>query len=309
MKLYAICLVKNEDDIIDQTLTFATQYCDKIIVIDNGSTDRTWENVQLLAEEYPQIVPLVQTHERFDDGLRWLAYDAYHHELTNSDWWMILDGDEFLAEDPRPIIQQVMKEHAKIIMTWQIQFYFTEKDLEAWEAGQDSRDLPICARRRYYRIDWSEPRFFRNQVGGTWKTSFLSRQLPTPPWLRTTTSSNKRTRESLPSRKGKISRRRILNRHYQYRDPIQMEKRLTLRCGHPSFATQAASVDWRSKLRFARDLDYCEEGKSWRFSISGLAYYYKGKVRYAAISRFVHAREWLATLFSSKCFETSSKDR
>lgn len=305
MKLYAICLVKNEDDIIGQTLTYATHHCDKIFVIDNGSTDHTWEIVQELAEEYPQIVPFVQTLDRFDDGLRWLAYEAHHHELTDTDWWMILDSDEFLAEDPRPVIQQAMKEQAEVIMTWQIQFYYTEKDLEAWEAGRDSRDLPIFTRRRYYRIDWSEPRFFRNQASGTWETSFLSRQLPMPPWLRKTTSSSKLTRENLPTRRGKISRRRILNRHYQYRDPLQIEKRLKLRYGHPSFAAQADSIDWRTKMRSSKRLSFYQDGKPWRFSISGLAYSYKGKLRYAVVSRFIRARDSLAALIGSWRHETS----
>ena len=40
VKLYAICLVKNKDDVVGQTLIFATCYCDKIFVIDNGSTER-----------------------------------------------------------------------------------------------------------------------------------------------------------------------------------------------------------------------------------------------------------------------------
>jgi hypothetical protein len=209
---------------------------------------------------------------------------------------MILDGDEFLAENPRPVIQQVMKERAEVIMTWQIQFYFTEKDLKAWEKGEDSCDQPIVMRRRYYRIDWSEPRFFRNQMGGTWETSFLSRQLPMPPWLRSESSNNKQTRENLPSRNGKISRRKILNRHYQYRDPLQIEKRLKLRYGHPSFTAQAASLNWRSKMRSSKTLNYYQDGESWRFSLSGLAYYYSGWFRYAVFSRFTRASDRIASL-------------
>jgi hypothetical protein len=36
-KLNAICMVKDEDDIIEQTLAHAVRYCDKIYVLDNGT--------------------------------------------------------------------------------------------------------------------------------------------------------------------------------------------------------------------------------------------------------------------------------
>ena len=48
-KIGAICPVKNEDDIIPQTLVHATQYGDQIFAIDNGSTDQTWDVVRALA--------------------------------------------------------------------------------------------------------------------------------------------------------------------------------------------------------------------------------------------------------------------
>lgn len=56
MKMYAICLVKNEDDIIGQTLTFATGYCDKIFVINNSSMDDSPRIVQSLIYENEKIV-------------------------------------------------------------------------------------------------------------------------------------------------------------------------------------------------------------------------------------------------------------
>ena len=293
MKIYAICLVKNEDDIIGQSLTYATRYCDKIFIIDNGSTDRTWEIVQSLAGQYPQIVPFVQTLERFDNGLRWLAYDAHHQELTDSDWWMILDGDEFLAEDPRPVIQEAMKKHADVIATSQIQFYYTDKDYEAWVAGKDNRYLPIFARRRYYRIDHRESRFFRNQSSGTWETSFLRRQLPMPPWLRSAASNDPRL--ALTSRIGKKLRRRILNRHYQYRDPEQIEKRLKLRYGDPLFAAQVKSPEWKSVMRVSTDLYYYRDGDTWHFNPSDLISEYTGSIRYQLKNMFLRILGWLRT--------------
>lgn len=283
MKLYAICLVKNEDDVIAQTLTHACQYCDKIFVIDNGSTDRTWDIVQELAKSQPVIVAYAQKIQPYDEGLRWLVYDAHHRELTDQDWWLILDGDELLAEDPRPVIEQAMHERADVIKAWQIQFYYTEKDYEAWTNGQDDSNLSIFMRRRYYQIDWQEPRLFRNQTKRN--TIFRQSKLLTP-----TTDWG----ASVLQLKGKVCRRRILNRHYQYRDPDQIKKRLQLRYGNAAFAAQVKSRDWKSVLRASSGLYYHEDGARWRFSVSGLARYYKGWTRYVFISRLSRVSGWLS---------------
>ena len=259
MKLYAICLIKDEDDIIAQTLTYAVRHCDKIFVIDNGSSDRTWEIVQELAEQNPQIVPFEQTYLAYNDALRARVYNQVHQELSDDDWWMILDSDEFMAEDPKALIHEAMHDKADIIRSWQIQFYFTEKDLAEWEAGRDGREVPIFQRRRYYLINWQEPRLFRNQTGPVWDVKINN---------------------GVPNGLKRIWQRRVLNRHYQYRDPVQMEKRLKLRFGHPSFRAHVTSADWKSAIRDSHKLNYHKEGDSWRFSLSGVIYYYRKTILY-----------------------------
>jgi glycosyltransferase involved in cell wall biosynthesis len=285
MKLYAICLVKNEDDVIEQTLLHAKRYCDKIFVIDNGSSDETWRITQRLGGQFPQIVPFRQMPVPYDEGLRWLAYDAHHRELTCKDWWLILDGDELLGEDPRPVIERAMRERADIVNAWQIQFYFTEKDYEAHLNGSDSREQPITERRRYYRIDWREPRLFRNQT----KPKVIFRQSKL-------LSAGNTWGSDVVRLKGKVARRHIYNRHYQYRDPIQIEKRLRLRYGNQNFAAQVNSLDWHSVMRESRALEYHEDGKTWRFSLGGLMQVYSGWLRYVVTSRLSRVRRRLATV-------------
>ena len=97
MKIYSLLLVKNEEDIIVSNLRAAAQWSDKLIVMDNGSTDNTWQIVQDLAKEYPQIIPFAQDSQPFRIGLRALMFNAFKHEMTKDDWWCIrLDADEFL---------------------------------------------------------------------------------------------------------------------------------------------------------------------------------------------------------------------
>lgn len=256
-RLYGICLVKDEDDVIGQTLDFAARHCDRIFVIDNGSTDRTWEIVQERAAACPRVVPYVRTLEPYHDGLRALAYNAYRGDLGDDDWWLILDGDEFLAEDPRPVMQRASGERAEIINAWQIQFYYTDRDYEAYAAGADRRDRPIFARRRYYLINWQEPRLFRNRPARAWNSARSAK---------------------VPDGHTRIGRRRILNRHYQFRDPEQIQKRLAIRYGHASFRHHVPSPEWRDYIRPAGDLNYYRDGENWRFTAGGLFQFYQKQI-------------------------------
>ena len=239
MKLYGICIVKNEADVIAQSLTHALKFCDQIFVIDNGSSDGTWETVKSLAQQFSGIVPFAQILEPFRDSMRSLVYNRHHHQLSDRDWWLRLDADEFLDTDPRPILVEANLANADFIQAWQAQFYYTDVDHQAWLAGKEDRNQPIVERRRYYRIDWREYRLFRNQPDQVWD------ETTAPQW---------------PNGLTKIYNCRILNRHYQYRDPEQITKRLKQRYGHAQFQ-HVTSTNWETEIRAAKDLHYYQSGQ------------------------------------------------
>jgi len=248
MKIYAICLVKNEVDVIRQSLVHASKYCERMYVLDNGSSDGTWEAVVSLSAENERVVPFGRTPVPFDNNLRGVVYDAIHSQLSDDDWWLLLDADEFLAEDPRPVIAEAVSIGADVINAWQALFYFTDVDLRSYEAGEDSRNRPIVERRRYYRIDEQERRIFQNRVSGDWSQSSLLQR-----------------RKKCP--------RRIMNRHYRYRDPLQMTSRLDVRFGHPAFATQVWTRDFKKLIWSSRRLTLRNDGEPWRFTASGMLAY------------------------------------
>lgn len=98
-KIYSLLLVKNEADIIRESLLAAMQWSDKVIVMDNGSKDGTWDIVQEMAAQDPHIVAFMQYTGGFRIGLRAKAFRAFRHEMTRNDWWCVrLDADEFLAK-------------------------------------------------------------------------------------------------------------------------------------------------------------------------------------------------------------------
>jgi glycosyltransferase involved in cell wall biosynthesis len=246
MAIYGLCIVRDEDDVIRQSLIYALNHCERVFVLDNDSSDETWRIVEDVARRHPRVAALGQIREPFRNGLRSVIYNEFHRRLADDDWWLMLDADEFLAESPWPAIEQANREGANLIETWQAQFYYTDVDLAARRT--DRVDRPIFERRRYYCIDWHEPRFFRNRTGGHWDPA---------------------RSERFPDGIRKVCSRRVLNRHYQFRDPPQIEKRIALRYRNNAFA-HVRSRYWRDYVRAASRTHHRRDDEPWDYSnVSG----------------------------------------
>ena len=212
MKLLGICVTRNEADIIGFCLQHASQYLDRIFVLDNGSTDDTWKIVTKYSKSNDVIVPFERKDCLFGDGLRAYIYDSVRGDYQEDDWFMILDSDEFVEESPKRKIQNCSKEKVDVIAAMQAHFYIVNSDTrESWFLNGESVDsfnkLP-----KHYRINNKEIRIFRNRNDLIWpiykdnSDSFSNKLLPL----------------NLNTRKMKM----IINRHYQYRSKKQIEKRI-----------------------------------------------------------------------------------
>src|ERR1700745_4493378 len=87
MKIHGLCLVKNEADVLQETLISALHWCDHIYVFDNGSNDGTWELVKELAKQHLQIVPYKQDDVLFSSALRADIFNAFRSNVDSQDWW------------------------------------------------------------------------------------------------------------------------------------------------------------------------------------------------------------------------------
>jgi glycosyltransferase involved in cell wall biosynthesis len=75
MKLVGLCVTKDEVDIIGFCLRHASQFCDKIYVLDNGSTDGTWEIINDLRAETIKLFHLSKKNV-------YLPRDCVHISMT-----------------------------------------------------------------------------------------------------------------------------------------------------------------------------------------------------------------------------------
>jgi hypothetical protein len=202
MQIHGLMLVKNEEDIIAHTLTSAAKWCDYIYVLDNDSSDCTWDIVNELARTLPQVVPFQQAAEPYENSLRRKIVRHYFDNASEGDWWHILDADEICIDDPPSFLSRVPP-HFKAVWKQEIAYSFTEADLAKYESNPMLfEQTPIEQRFRYYCADYSEMRFFRHSATiGVESWGALSPVYP----------------------------KRVRIKHFQYRSPAQIQKRLDTR--------------------------------------------------------------------------------
>lgn len=235
--LWAIGMVKDENDIIGDCIDHALTICDRVFFLDNGSSDGSWETLQAKAAQYPDRCMVEQYHERFTDGAIRVIYNRYHHELPPDHWWMKIDSDEFLLEDPRPILRRATAAGKDAVTVWQVQFLYTDVDHARVTAGLDDPSRPIAERRRHYRTDWRETRLWRNFPDQPWQDADLG----------------------YPEQVRSFHSEHPLNRHYQYRTPDQIGNRLALRKGS-KFFSHVQTLDWADMVTPASKCSVWEPG-------------------------------------------------
>ncbi|KAB8320270.1 glycosyltransferase family 2 protein [Tolypothrix campylonemoides VB511288] len=256
MKIHSICMVKNESDIIAQTLKSAAMWSDFIYVYDNGSSDGTWEQVIKLAKDYEQIIPYKQESKPYAESLRSEPFNDYRANSSDGDWWCQLDADEIYIDDPKAFLSKVPRKYG-VVWAASFEYYFTNKDLELYNQNPSlyADDVPVEQKCRYYINNWSEPRFFKYKKSLVWEKSLTNDV------------------GRMPDGVGASYRERIRLKHYQYRSPQQIQKRLDtrLQAMQDGIFLHEKQKDWKEKLEntvendvtnFSYDKDYLPQ--SWK---------------------------------------------
>lgn len=211
MKIFAIMLVKDEADIVKSVILDAKRWADRIFILDNGSTDGTWQVCQSLADDI--VVPWKQDFRPYHNGLRADVYNTFREEAQEGDWWCFkLDADEFYVDDPRAFLAAIPRKY-DLAAKKSLDYFLTNEDAAEYNyTGDFEADRPFI---RYIREGcWSEPRFFREHTSMLMHKRIVWRAVP---------------EEHYPPFAGLLAPKTILVRHYQYRSPAQMQKRLDIR--------------------------------------------------------------------------------
>ena len=241
MRIYGVGVVRNEADVVGQSVLWAARFCDRIFIWDLGSDDNTVEILRSLPAEKIRVKEKPGTPYR--SALRGEIANQIRADLGEEDWIYILDADEFLVGDPVMVLQRARRCGAYLVGAWQANFFPTEKTLsELDRLGEEQWcRIPLEKRLRYYRLEWFEWRFIRMSPELQWITEgdysvfrLSSGAFP------------KRCREGM------------VVRHYRYRSPAQVRLRYRTRIeaaasGAPRFRYES-TPDFRALVRPARRL-------------------------------------------------------
>ena len=231
MKIHGLSLVKNEADIIVQSLSSAAEWCDFIYVFDNGSTDSTWEKVLGVASKNDRIIPFKQDSADFHDGLRGEIFNQYKNNSEEGDWWCRLDADEFYIDDPRIFLSKIPEPY-ELVCSASFGFYFTDADLKAYEQdpARYAESVPVEEKITYYSNRWSEIRCVKHVKDMAWPLD-----------------------SAWPVSNRNIYPIRIWTKNYRYRSPEQMQSRIETRRNameRGGFVHELASRNyWKEKNR------------------------------------------------------------
>lgn len=233
----ALCVIKNEADIIRQTLLDALRWCDQIFVLDNGSDDGSCDIVRELAGSNSRVVFAGREPGHFHDGIRAGIYNTFKSQAKYGDWWCRLDADEFHVGTPGEILASIPERYFSV-WSASMSYYFTDIDLARYTADPATfaDDVPVTEKCRYYLNHWSEPRFFRHDPRLRWNT--LDGGFPLAVW----------TRPAAPVR--------IPVKHFAYRSPSQIQKRLEARRvapGEKSTFSHEMVRDWSQSVAQIRE--------------------------------------------------------
>lgn len=243
MKIFGICLVKDEADIIEYCLTEASTWADKIFVYDNGSADNTWEIVNELAAVNERIVPYKKEALPFRDSLRAKVFNAYRHLAKDGDWWCFrLDSDEFYIDDPKAFLAKVPNRY-HVVCKASYDYRLTHEDVEELKF-EDHCPHDAIQLKYYEPLIYTEKRFFKYRNRLVWHED-----------------------EGVPRHMGIIYPEFIKQKHLQYRSPNQIQARLEKKkiataSGYKFFGGHDAEENWEQVLE--RRANLIKENDLWR---------------------------------------------
>ncbi len=195
-------IVRNEADILAQTIESLLKHGDfkTLFIFDNDSTDGTLNVARKFKGDRVSVESLKDT---FSDNLKFENVYRHTHLMEKGDWFAILDADEIYQESLLALIEDAERDSQNLIESQSAQFYFSTLD----QNYDFDPALPAIHQRKFYLLNYGEPRAFK----------FQSNQ--------TITSEMVKRRDAV----FKPAERKLLIHHFQFRSAEQTQARINLR--------------------------------------------------------------------------------
>lgn len=212
MKIIALMVVKNEDDVVGYAIDDALKWADHIIIMNNNSTDNTESVILEKVASSSKVKYWGRYDGVFRDGLRALLYLDNKELFSPGDWIVRLDADEFFIDNPFDFLSAA-PDKVNFVKSASFQYYYTEKDHERELSDLNYLDTPPHLRLKYYSCNWSEYRCVKFTEDFSWP---LGEKMGTA--------------ECWPVFREKyVFSQRIHLKHFKYRSLGQIQKRVAVR--------------------------------------------------------------------------------
>ena len=211
VRFVALLPVRDEGDIIRESLGHALTWADRIYVYDTGSIDHTWDVVKEVAKADDRVQPIAREPVYYNENrVRGLLFNTAREYLRDGDWFLRIDADEFHHIRPQEFVANRLAPGESAVYHQYYDFQLTWSEagaLKSDEAIASERQKPIYERRRHYTVSvYAEPRMCRYRSSMRWPAT-----------------------ASFPYNAGLVATERLPIRHYPHRDPNQLSRRCRLR--------------------------------------------------------------------------------
>jgi len=160
LNIVAHMMVRNEGDVIEETVGEILRWVDTLVVLDGNSTDGTWEKILYLSGVVAGMGKVIDAHQEQDPGSKFA--DTIRNRLLEltaehkPDWVLSVDADEIYHYDPKqnvrsPVdaIRNAESVGANVVRCHVPQFWLTLEDLRHGAVNEGER-VSVQKRRRWY---------------------------------------------------------------------------------------------------------------------------------------------------------------
>jgi len=227
MRFHGIMLVRDEADVIRETMGELLKWIDSLTVYDTGSIDGSWEIVQEFAKADERVIAWKREAVCFEDSLRAHPFDEMRSGYAPGDWVGRIDADEVYHIPPPQFMRERVRKGENLVFGELLDFILLPREVRAIVAGSEDLTRPIQERRRHFVLNtFPEPRWFRYRRSMRWPVG-----------------------RGRPMFAGPAARERIPVRHYRWRTPNQAHQRCALRAAMNPFMRRGGGHwvidDWR----------------------------------------------------------------
>lgn len=149
MKIWANCIVHNEENFVWFALMSVVDYVDKILVWDTGSTDKTVEIIKEAIKEQEDKIEFREMGSVDKNGFTKMRQAML--EASKCDWILILDGDEIWWKESIKRVINVINKEGGSIDAIVVPFYNVVGDIYHYQS-QNAGKYEIGGRRGHLTI-------------------------------------------------------------------------------------------------------------------------------------------------------------